>query len=258
MLSPTRLFSALVACLLSSLAFSQVGQLRNDFAFGVNGGVAIDRISFDPTIAQGWHLGPEFGITARYTCEKYYGLICAVQVELNYTQMGWSEDLDPDYGTDTYARAINYLQLPLLAHLRFGRETNGLSGFIVLGPQLGFALSESEKRGGPWATTPYATDDDLRRHRPNGVIEQYSLKVQNKFDYGITGGAGLELTKPRMGHISLEARYYFGLSDIFKNGKADRFGRSAHGAIMAKLTYLFDLQMLRNARKQRKLNQTIR
>lgn len=244
--------------LFATAATAQVGQLRNDFAFGVNGGVALDRISFDPTIKQGWHTGMTLGLTGRYTCEKYYGMICALQVELNYTQMGWKEALDPEYGNDTYARTINYFQLPILAHLRFGRETNGISGFIALGPQLGFALSESSKKGGDWASTPYPTMDDLRRHRPNGVVEQYDLGVQNKFDYGITGGAGIELTKPRFGHISLEARYYFGLSDIFKNGKTDKFGRSAHGAIVAKIAYLFDLQMLKNYRKNKKtLNQTM-
>lgn len=232
-------------------AVAQVGQLRSDFAIGVNGGVTMDRISFDPTISQTWHMGMEFGLTARYTCEKYYGMICAVQVELNYAQMGWKEDLDPEYGTDQYARTIHYLQLPLLAHLRFGREYKGVSGFIVLGPQVGVAIGEKEKLGGPWAATPYATDDDLRRHRPNGVIEQYALKVQNKFDYGITGGAGIEFASPRVGHFCLEGRYYFGLSDIFKNGKTDKFGRSAHGAIMAKLTYLF------NIKKRHKLNPTI-
>ena len=44
-----------------------------------------------------------------------------------------------------------------------------------------------------------------------------------------------------IGHFMIEGRYYFGLADIFNNGKADTFGRSAHGAIIAKATYLVDL-----------------
>lgn len=43
------------------------------------------------------------------------------------------------------------------------------------------------------------------------------------------------------GHFIVEGRYCFGLSDIFNNGKSDPFGRSANGAIVAKVSYLFDV-----------------
>ena len=39
----------------------------------------------------------------------------------------------------------------------------------------------------------------------------------------------------------LEGRYYYGLSDIFGNGKQDVFGRSANGTIAIRATYLFDI-----------------
>lgn len=238
------------ACITS--VHAQVGELRNDFAFGVNGGVVMDRISFDPTIPQTWKVGTSFGLTGRYTCERYFGMVCAVQMELNYAQMGWKEVASVDFNSnDTYMRTINYFQVPLLAHLRFGKEYNGVSAFLALGPQIGFAISESSKRGGDWATTDF-TEEELKHRRPNQITEQYKLGVQNKFDYGITGGLGIELTKPRLGHLCLEGRYYFGLSDIFDNGKSDRFGRSAHGAIYGKVTYLFDIKQLRQYRKNKR------
>lgn len=222
----------------------------------------MDKMSFNPTIGQAMKMGVTMGLTGRYTCERYYGMICAVQVELNYSQMGWKESFTPEYladfkqqtgqdMNDTYQRTINYFQLPLLAHLRFGKEYKGVSGFIVLGPQVGFAISEKEKRGGDWASYSYSTDE-LRYRRPNGLIEQYDLKIENRFDYGITGGAGVEVVSPRVGHFCLEGRYYFGLSDIYNNGKTDKFGRSAHGAIVCKASYLFDLQSLKESRRQRK------
>ncbi|MCI7082988.1 MAG: PorT family protein, partial [Paraprevotella sp.] len=42
-------------------------------------------------------------------------------------------------------------------------------------------------------------------------------------------------------HFLLEGRYYYALSDIFKNSKKDPFGRSANGAILIKASYLFDI-----------------
>ena len=54
-----------------------------------------------------------------------------------------------------------------------------------------------------------------------GMTEQYDLRCQKKFAYGITGGAGVEFSRPKVGHFTLEARYNFGLSDIFNNSKRD-------------------------------------
>ena len=145
-------------------ASAQVGELRNDFAIGVNGGVVMDKISFDPTIKQVFKPGPSCGITARYTCEKYFNLVCAIQAEINYAQMGWKELIETS--TDTYERHINYLQVPLLARLGIGKEKRGVMGYLILGPQLGFCLGDKEKRGGEWSETNLHL-------RPNYVIQQY-------------------------------------------------------------------------------------
>ena len=72
------------------------------------------------------------------------------------------------------------------------------------------------------------------------------MNVQNKFDYGIVVGAGVELSLPKVGHFLLEGRYYYGLGDIYKNSKSDYFGRSNFGQIVIKATYLFDLVRTKN------------
>ena len=77
-------------------------------------------------------------------------------------------------------------------------------------------------------------------HRPNGITEQYGKQVENTFEYGIAGGAGLEL-KTRIGNFIIEGRYFFGLSDMFGNSKADPFGRSANATITGKISYLIDI-----------------
>ncbi len=211
---------------------AQVGEYRNALALGVNGGYVLDKVSFDPTIKQTYHGGTTFGFTMRYTCERYFKMLCAVQAEVNYAQMGWKELIETS--SDTYSRTINYIQVPLMARLGFGKEVKGVMGYLVLGPQLGFYLSDKDKRGGDWTAATLAL-------RPNNVVEQYDLSIQNHFEYGIVGGLGMEVNTKHAGHYMIEGRYYFGLSNIFHDGKSDTFGRSANGAIVAKVSYLFDV-----------------
>jgi len=70
----------------------------------------------------------------------------------------------------------------------------------------------------------------------------YGDKIQNKFDYGIAGGGGIEFRTKKAGSFLLEGRYYFALSDFYSTTKKDYFSRAAHGTITVKLTYLFDLK----------------
>ena len=67
------------------------------------------------------------------------------------------------------------------------------------------------------------------------------MKIENTFDYGITAGAGIEYSHPKIGHFLLEARYYYGLGNLYGDTKRDYFGRSNFGNIIIKATYLFDL-----------------
>lgn len=222
----------LLALLHAAAAAAQVGEHRNDLAIGVGGGYAINRVSFNPTIKQAWKGGATFGITARYTCEKYFSALCSVQAELNYANLGWKEVIETS--DDTYSRDIHYLQLPIFARLAWGREQRGAQFFIIVGPQLGYCIGETEHRGGEWTTSTLSK-------RPNRVTQQYDLSVQRKFEYGITGGAGIEIVTRHAGRFLLDGRYFFGLSDMFNNSKKDPFGRSANGAIYIKATYLFDV-----------------
>ena len=76
--------------------------------------------------------------------------------------------------------------------------------------------------------------------RPNGVTYQYGKEIDNKLEYGIAGGLGLELST-KIGHFILEGRYYYGLSDIYDNSKKGFFGRSANQSIVIRGAYLLDL-----------------
>lgn len=229
-------------CIFSLIAVAlfcraQVGEYRKDLAVGFGGGYVLNRVSFNPTIRQSWHGGAQFGATVRYTCEKYYGIICAIQAELNFAQLGWKEKIETS--SDTYSRTVNYFQIPFFARIGFGRERKGVQGYIVLGPQIAFCLGDSEERGGEWS-------EETLAKRPNNVVEQYDLPIQKKFEYGICGGLGFEVSNPKVGHFQIEGRYYFGLSSIMNDSKADKFTRSANGAIIARVSWLYDVVKTKN------------
>lgn len=218
---------ALFTMLGSNLVKAQIGEPRNIFSVGGNLGVNINSASFTPTIKQGTLIGPNIGLSARYITEKYFAMICGAQIELNFAQRGWKEAFE-EGDMNSYSRTMNYVEIPFLAHLAFGKEGKGMQFFIHLGPQFAFLISDKEK----------FSKDFEPQHL---VTEQYGKKFDNKFDYGITGGLGVELKTKKAGNFLIEGRYYFGLADFYNNSKKDYFDRSAHSVISIKLSYLIDI-----------------
>lgn len=228
-----RLSLILIACIVAIKTMAQVGELRDNVSIGFNGGYNLSSVDFSPTIKQGLQPGYTGGATLRYTTEKYFALICAAQLEVNFAQRGWNETID-DGSDNTYRRTTNYIEIPFFAHLGWGKENRGFQFFINAGPQIGLFLNDEEFYGftqeKPWDPS----------NRPNNQTAQYGKKVENTLEYGIAGGAGIEL-KTGIGNFIVEGRYFFGLSDMFGNSKADPFGRSANTTITAKITYLLDI-----------------
>lgn len=232
------------AGLIPLIASAQIGKHRNDLSIGVNGGYILSNVGFDPKVNQKMYGGMTAGVSFRYVCEKYFNTVCAIQAEINYAKTGWQEDiLDLDDQpvinqqtgvAETYSRTINYIQIPVFAHLGWGREQRGFQFFVQAGPQIGIYLSESEEMS--FSKDNINTDD-----RTNQIVAQYDMPVENKFDYGIAAGLGLEYSHPKAGHFQLEGRYYYGLGNIYGDSKKDYFGKSNIGNIVIKMTYLFDL-----------------
>ena len=234
--------------LLAFLPFTlaaQVGEHRSELAVGFSGGYMMSTIGFTPEVPQNQHGGLTGGFTVRYTSEKYFNSICAIVGEVNYAQVGWKESiLDADDMPvinsvtgmpEEYQRDMTYVQVPVFARLGWGRERKGVQFFVQAGPQVGLFLNEKTRKN-------YSVSE-----RPFGVVAQDTMAVENKFDYGIAAGAGLELSFPKVGHFILEGRYYYGLGDIYGNSKRDFFARSNFQNITIKLTYLFDIARTRNS-----------
>lgn len=250
-----RLNTLLILMAIATMTYAQVGDHRNDLHVGVNVGYTMNRINFQPTVQQTWLNKPTFGITARYICEKYFSIIGGVQAELNIATTGWKEKIMDASGNpvmnnvsnlnEEYERHLTYLQLPVMAHLGFGREVSGCKFYINAGPQLGYLISEKTESNFNYedvmnTAVPRATD----------IVQQDSMAVENKFDYGIALGLGMEYSHKKLGHFLLEARYYYGLGNIYSDAKSDYFGKSSFSIFNFKLTYLFDLIRTKGAKRK--------
>lgn len=238
-----RIFT-LVVLLMPLSAVAQIGQHRSVLSVGVNGGYVLSSVGFTPKVNQKMFGGMTGGITFRYVCEKYFSTVCSVQAELNYAKIGWKQDiLDASDApvinqhtgvAEEYSRTVNYLQIPIFAHLAWGREQQGFQFFFQAGPQFGIYLSES-------TAASYDLSSPNLDDRANQTVAQETMPVENKFDYGIAAGLGMEYSHRKVGHFQIEGRYYYGLGNIYGDSKKDYFGKSNFGNIVVKLTYLFDL-----------------
>ena len=188
-----------------------------EFSAGVSGGTTFSSVTFSPKVTQGMLMGATFGVTGRMTMGKNVGL----QTELNYVQQGWEEKYEenPEY---QYSRRMNYLQLPFYTHIQFGK--GNVKGFINAGPQIGYMIGESTKR-------------NFEGNIPGKVNEQHDTPTKNKFEWGISGGAGIEV-RTSAGYFLLEGRYLYSLGDIYGTKRSDYFTKASGQTITVKVSYL--------------------
>jgi hypothetical protein len=196
-----------------------INTLPYEFSFGASAGATFSRVSFNPRVVQGYSTGATFGITGRMMMGENVGL----QLEVNYVQQGWNEDFSetetPDY---KYNRRLNYIQVPFYTRARFGGKN--VKAFINAGPQIGYFLSES-------------TSDNLDGASPGRVNYQHNMPVENRFEWGISGGPGIEI-RTKTGCFIIEGRYFYSFGDIYSTQRKDNFAKASTQTMMAKITYL--------------------
>lgn len=223
---------------------AQIGSHRNVFSIGANAGAVLSNVGFDPEVSQKSHVGFTGGFSWRYTSEKYFSTICSIAGEVNISSLGWMEDIldlndnpviNNNGSQEEYSRDMTYIEVPVFAHLAWGKEQQGFNFFIQAGPQLGIMLSDKTKKN-------YDEPNlDPESGRSNTNTAQETMDIKHKFDYGIAAGAGLEYSNKHLGRFLIEGRYYYGLGNIFGSSKRDYFSKSNFGNIVIKATWLVDL-----------------
>ncbi|MDR1723404.1 MAG: PorT family protein [Tannerella sp.] len=192
-----------------------------EFAVGASGGATFSSVTFNPKVAQSTLQGVTFGVTGRMTMGEYVGL----QLELNYAGEGWNEKYD-DNPELHYSRRLNYFQMPFYTRVQFGGKS--VKGFINAGPQIGYFLGES-------------TSENLNGATPGKVNEQHNMPLENKFEWGLSGGGGIEI-RTGIGFFLIEGRYAYYFGDIYSTKVKDYFSKASVQVITTKLTYLIPLK----------------
>lgn len=214
------LLLAIIAC----VGVSAQTHYKSRVFFGGHGGVDFSRVTFTPSVSQGFVVGYNAGLNFRYIEESHFGFI----VEANWVQRGWKEDFEElPY---KYERTANYIEIPFLAHIYFGRRGKF---FINAGPSVSFFLSESTKSNFDYKNV--SSIPELNSH----INYQQTLPIHHKVDYGIQAGLGGEFSITPKHSIYIEGRFYYGLSNMVKSGRTEPVRGSNGMSIMLSLGYWF-------------------
>lgn len=197
---------------------------------GAHGGMNMSSVSFSPSVEQTLTPGITMGISVKYAEEKLVGILA----ELNISQRGWKENFEES--PLKYSRTLTYISLPVMSHIYFGPSR--FKCFFNLGPEFSYMIGESISANFDYHN-PYQAEGWPAKDR---MIEQMTTPINSKFDYGICASFGCEFwAKPRHSFY-VEARYYFGLGNIFSSKKADTFSASRNTSISATIGYNFRLK----------------
>jgi len=199
---------------------------KPEWSFGVNSGMTLSKMRFGTYMRLPQEQLQQFtgGVTVRYISEEHWGIVG----ELNYSLRGWKERTDTSY-FNRYTRSLSYIELPVMTQLYFPLGKR-LRLIFTAGPQISYLIGER---------THEMFIDEGEEYQT--VRQQYYTQpVQRKIDYGIRGGGGFEL-RTGIGSFIIDANYFFGLSDIFNNTRADVFQASSNQVISMRLSYLIKI-----------------
>lgn len=224
--------AAAVALALVSAATAATAQThyRGHVWIGGRAGATLAKQDFSPSVPQAWLTGTTAAVTFRYAEEKLFGLVA----ELGWTTRGWKEDFQES--PLRYSRSLTYITLPVMTQIIFGGRR--AKCFVNLGPEFGY-MAMSHTSANFDYSDPASVEDWPERER---MTAQLGMKVRNRFDYGITAGIGGEFYVTPRHSVLLEARYYFGLGNIFASSKADTFSASRPTSIEVTVGYNFRLK----------------
>jgi len=216
-----RINKIILFCLLL-VSINSYGQ----FYLGARGGYNISSVSFLPTQdeEQVNDLHIDAGFVAKHFDTKYFGF----QGELNLTQRGYRAPIVDS----VFNKRINtYIELPMFMQIK--AEHKGF--FVHL--NVGFYASVL-----------------LESQHGNNQQGEYNLNTydihvlrDNRFDYGIPGGVGFGYNF-KWGTLQLDARYFYGLGDLYHHDYNGNPMRSPARVLNFSVSYLLNISKLRENR----------
>ncbi|MDE5902641.1 MAG: PorT family protein [Muribaculaceae bacterium] len=195
---------------------------------GAKAGMDISRNFFNPSVDQTFKPGALAGVAFRYVEEDHFGIIA----ELEWIQRGWKESFeDAPY---LYERTLSYLEIPVLAHIYFGRRAKF---YANIGPLIGLRIGDSVKCNFDTHDTA-ALPDFPKWHS----LTQYDEPIKQRIDYGICAGVGGEYSITPRHSMTVECRFYYGLGNLFGSTRKDNFNASNSMALEFTLGYWLRLR----------------
>lgn len=199
------------------LAFGSLfgqGSNQSVLSIGTRHGVNFSQIIFEPPVKQNVYLGYNGGLVVKYVSEIHAG----IQAEFNYSERGWSENLD---SVRNYNRRLTYFEVPLLSHFLLGKNKTRV--IINVGPNLSYFLSDKE---------------NFNLLETGDTLSYYQRPIDRKFELGLVGGVGL-LQETGIGDFQLEFRFHYGLQNIFFVNNQSNVDKSQNQLYSISLSYFF-------------------
>lgn len=219
-----RSYIVLLLLLVSLMSVAQPRLRTPEIYVGAHAGVMASTMLFRPNVAKidimQSPLTMNGGLVFRYAAHK----VCAIQVEANYMQRGWREQIALGAGsTMDYTRQLDYIEIPLLMHLYFGKQR--FRGFINLGPQIGYCIR------------------DIATQLPSTITSPQYQPIEKPFDWGLAGGLGCYYRTKKIGLFQLEARFNFSMGTTYNDRKVDYFSQSNAMNLSLNLAYLWEIKI---------------
>jgi outer membrane protein W len=159
-----------------------------------------------------WSIGPELGVNfSKYgkdasSNDMKTGVVAGVHLTYSIvntfgiTAKALLAQKGAQYtsGGTTTKQTLNYLEIPVVGRFFLNKE-GSFRPNLFIGPSFGFLMGGTNKTGSGEAVK----------------ISNYK-DVYNTFDFGLTGGLGLNFEIANETRLLLDARYTYGLSDITK------------------------------------------
>ena len=196
--------AAVLSLLLATPVASQIG-IKGGVNLATFGGADADDYESTP----GLNLGASLSVLSlgpvQVLGEAYYRQKGA---EYSVTGPGTLEEIVAD--GDRLEIGLDYVEIPILARVDFGRSTSRVIPYLVAGPAFGWQLTCGVSFSGSTGTSQPDCDD---------LTDNFGSTVRNH-EMGFVLGGGLGFQVMGIGAVSLDARFTRGLSKVGEGEKA--------------------------------------
>ncbi len=191
----------------------------------------LSTIAFKPNLKATIFTGKQldYGLVLKYFDNKWIG----VQGELNYTQRGYNRPFRSTNDTAQLRQVNNYIELPMFLQIHINLA--GVYLHVNAGCYAAYLLSS--KQG--------VDTSGLM------VLKHYQFNIlrDNRFDYGLIGGAGLS-HEFSWGVIQVEARISYGYADLYKYTYSGMPEQSKAIVQNVSISYMYNFSKMGQKKKQ--------